>query len=170
MNIKTTIKNYSSKRKFTLVIFVITCIVILETTTPQITRAETCLSRVPLLEIPALIKKGYPAICKIDGSSIEVVKKIKMVITAYSSTPDQTDSTPFITASGKHVADGIIANNMLPFGSKVRIPELYGNKIFVVEDRMHPRKGKYHVDIWFPEYSQAKNFGAKITYIEVLEN
>ena len=102
--------------------------------------------------------------------SLKVAKTIKMVVTAYSSTPEQTDNTPFITASGKNVADGIVANNMLPFGSKVRIPELYGDKIFVVEDRMHQRKGKYHLDIWFPEYSQAKNFGAQITNIEVIES
>ena len=32
-----------------------------------------------------------------------------VVITGYSSTPDQTDSTPFITASGTYVEDGIVA-------------------------------------------------------------
>lgn len=100
----------------------------------------------------------------------EVKKTVKMVVTAYSSTPDQTDDTPNITASGEHVAEGIVANNMLPFGTKIRIPELYGDKIFVVEDRMHRRKGIYHVDIWFSEYQQAKNFGATITKIEVLES
>lgn len=120
---------------------------------PQTSRAKTFLSQ-------AEVNEFY----------FKVTKKVKMVVTAYSSTPEQTDSTPFITASGKNVANGIVANNMLPFGSKVRIPELYGDKVFVVEDRMHQRKGKYHLDIWFPEYSQAKNFGAKITYIEVLED
>jgi 3D (Asp-Asp-Asp) domain-containing protein len=93
-----------------------------------------------------------------------------MMVTAYSSTPDQTDDTPFITASGKHVADGIIANNMLPFGTKVRFPALYGDKIFVVQDRMHSRKGLYHADIWFADTQEAKEFGAKITNIEVLES
>ena len=129
--------------------------ILLEMIVPQTARAKTFsdLGQMPINEY-----------------SFEVVEKIKMVITAYSSTPEQTDSTPFITASGKNVADGIVANNMLPFGSKIRIPEVYGDKIFVVEDRMNQRKGKYHLDIWFPEYSQAKNFGAKITYIEVLEN
>ena len=98
------------------------------------------------------------------------VKKIKVVITAYSSTTWQTDDSPFITASGKLVAEGIVANNMLPFGTEIRIPELYGDKVFVVEDRMNWKKGYYHIDIWFPDYCLAKDFGAKITYIEVLEN
>ena len=100
----------------------------------------------------------------------ESVKKLKMVITAYSSSPQQTDSTPFITAAGTYVREGIVANNMLPFGTKVKIPEIYGNKVFVVEDRMHPRKGYYHLDVWFPSYQQAAYFGAKITYVEVLES
>ncbi len=100
---------------------------------------------------------------------LKSVQKIRVVITAYSSTESQTDSTPFITASGSWVEDGIVANNLLPFGTKIRIPEIYGDKVFTVEDRMHWRKGYYHVDIWFPEYWQAKTFGAKNAYIEVLE-
>ncbi len=100
----------------------------------------------------------------------QAIQRIKMVITAYSSTPWQTDDSPYITASGKTVEEGIIANNMLDFGTKVRIPELYGDKIFTVEDRMNWRKGYYHLDIWFPEYWQAKNFGAKRAYIEILES
>lgn len=105
-----------------------------------------------------------------NETSQKVVKKIKVIITAYSSTEDQTDDTPFITASGKEVADGIVANNLLPFGTKIRIPEIYGDKIFVVEDRMNKRKSDYHFDIWFPTYMQAKNFGAKTAEIEVLES
>lgn len=107
--------------------------------------------------------------CRLDKSTSEVVKTIKMVLTAYSSTPDQTDDTPFITASGKYVEDGIVANNMLPFGTKIRIPELYGDKIFTVEDRMHKRKGIYQADIWFSEYQEAKDFGAKIANIQILD-
>jgi len=97
-------------------------------------------------------------------------QKIKMVITAYSSTVEETDDTPFITASGSTVKDGIVANNLLPFGTKVRMPDIYGDKVFVVEDRMNSRKSNYHLDIWLPEHQQAKNFGAKITYVEILEN
>ncbi len=108
--------------------------------------------------------------CKAIKSSYEVVKSIKMLVTAYSSTPDQTDDTPFITASGKKVEDGIIANNLLPFGTKVMIPELYGDKIFTVEDRMHKRKGTKMADVWMPSREEAKEFGAKLVHIEVLES
>jgi len=109
-------------------------------------------------------------VAKSSNEANQATKKIKVVITAYSSTPDQTDDTPFTTASGKQVADGIVANNMLPFGTKIRIPDLYGDKIFVVEDRMHSRKSDYQFDIWFPERHLAVNFGVKTAEIEILEN
>ena len=95
---------------------------------------------------------------------------IKVLVTAYSSTPEQTDDTPFITASGKNVKDGIIANNMLPFGTRIRIPELYGYKVFTVEDRMNRNNSNYHIDIWMPDKPSAVNFGVKTVNIEVLES
>lgn len=97
-----------------------------------------------------------------------VAKTMRVFITAYSSTPEQTDDTPFITASGKHVRDGIVATNLLPLGTKIKIPEIYGNRIFVVEDRMNARNNQ-HVDIWFPTYWEAKYFGIKRASVVVLE-
>jgi len=105
-----------------------------------------------------------------EHQTAQTVRELNVVITAYSSTVSQTDSTPFTTAAGTTVRDGIVANNLLAFGTKIKIPELYGDKIFVVEDRMHSKKGYYHIDIWFPSYREAKNFGAKRTHIEVLES
>jgi len=103
-----------------------------------------------------------------ENPPLKVVRTINTIITAYSSTPGQTDDTPFTTASNKDVRDGIVANNYLPFGTKIRIPELYGDKVFVVEDRMSWKKSNYHFDIWFPNYEQALVFGAEQTYIEIL--
>lgn len=91
-----------------------------------------------------------------------------VIATAYSSTVDQTDSTPFITASGTHVRDGIIAANFLRFGTIIKIPELYGNKTFIVEDRMNRRYGYGRIDIWFSERWVAKEFGAQRIKIEVV--
>lgn len=99
----------------------------------------------------------------------KTVQRIKVVVTGYSSTPWQTDETPFVTAAGTCVRNGIVAANFLAFGTKIKLPEIYGDAIFVVEDRMHPRK-YYQVDIWFPDYWQAKDFGVKTTYVEILEN
>ena len=99
---------------------------------------------------------------------LKTVGTLPVIITAYSSTPCQTDDTPFITAAGTSVREGIVANNYLSFGTKIKIPEVYGDKIFVVEDRMSWKKGNYHIDIWFAEYSEALAFGAQRTYIEIL--
>jgi len=109
-------------------------------------------------------------VAKSANEAQKAVKTITVVITAYSSTPDQTDDSPFITASNKYVRDGIVANNMLPFGTKIKIPELYGDKIFVVEDRMNKRKGNYRFDIWMPTRESALNFGVKTAEIQVLED
>lgn len=92
----------------------------------------------------------------------------RIPITAYSSTPDQTYGDPFITASGTRVRDGVVAANFLPIGTKVRMPNLFGDKVFVVEDRMSSRYRK-HLDVWMPSRQQAKTFGVKMAYIEVVD-
>ena len=94
-------------------------------------------------------------------------KSKKVTLTAYSSTVDQTDDTPFIAASGKRVYDGMIAANFLPFGTKVMIPELFGDKVFTVHDRMNRRYAE-RVDIWFAERQDALNFGIRTAEIVIL--
>lgn len=86
--------------------------------------------------------------------------------TAYNSLPWQTDDTPFITASGTHVRHGVVAANFLPIGTRVKIPELYGDQIFIVEDRMNPRYHK-RMDIWMEDYDDAIAYGVKTLTIEV---
>lgn len=100
--------------------------------------------------------------------SIPQPKTYEVFITAYSSTPDETDSTPNITASNKPAREGIIAANFLPFGTKVKIPSVFGDKIFIVEDRMHKRK-KNFVDIWMPSKEDALKFGIIQTEILAFE-
>ena len=109
-------------------------------------------------------------VAKVTNEAKKDIRIIKAVMTAYSSTPDQTDDSPFITASNKYVRDGIVANNLLPFGTKVKIPALYGDKIFVVEDRMNKRMGNHRFDIWMPDRTSALIFGVKSVEIVVLES
>lgn len=97
------------------------------------------------------------------------VREVREVwITAYSSTPEETDDSPFVTASGSRVRDGILAANFLPFGAEVQIPETFGDKIFVVEDRMHHRKTN-NIDVWMASKSEALEFGRQYATIVVLE-
>lgn len=97
-----------------------------------------------------------------------ITRRFPVIITAYSSSRWETDDTPFITASGSFVREGIAANNLLPFGTKFKIPEIFGEEVFIVEDRLSSKKGNYHVDIWFPSREEALKFGTKRTYIEIL--
>jgi len=96
----------------------------------------------------------------------EPTKVKKALMTAYSSTVDQCDDSPFITANGTYVRDGIIAANSLPFGTKIKFPELYGDKVFTVEDRMHERFSD-RFDIWMETREEAVQFGAKYVTIEI---
>lgn len=94
------------------------------------------------------------------------------VITAYNSEVGQTDDSPCITANGfnvcKHGIEDTIAANFLKMGTKVKIPELYGDRIFVVRDRMNP-KHPNRVDIWMKDRPSAIKFGVKTAKIQVLE-
>lgn len=91
----------------------------------------------------------------------------KVVVTAYSSTPDQTDDSPFTMANGRRVHNGAIAVNFLPFGTKVRIPDMFGDKVFTVEDRMHKRFSQ-RVDIWMSNRQDALRFGLREATIEIV--
>ena len=94
----------------------------------------------------------------LTATEVATPRVLSLRVTAYTSVPDETDSTPFITASGELVRDGIVATNLLPFGTKVTIPALFGNKIFVVEDRMNERM-KNSLDIWMQTKGKALLFG-----------
>ncbi|MEX0869879.1 MAG: 3D domain-containing protein [Candidatus Spechtbacterales bacterium] len=102
-----------------------------------------------------------------EDAGKSVTQTFNVPITAYSSTPDQTWGNPFITASGTRVRDGIIAANFLPLGTKVRIPEYYGDKVFVVEDRMNSRYW-HRADIWMETRHEALQWGIRYTTIEVI--
>lgn len=109
---------------------------------------------------------------KING---EPSAKYHVSASAYSSRPAETDSTPCITATGFDVclnyalygSNNTVASNFLPLHSIVKIPELYGDKIFVVRDRMNSRYGSKNIDLWMPTYFEAAGFGRRQVMIEV---
>jgi len=120
------------------------------------------------LENDLITIKGI-ALVSANQSLIGVTRVYDTIVTAYSSSVNETDDTPFITASGERVRDGIVAANFLPFGTKIRIPEIFGNKIFVVKDRMASKHAE-KVDIWFETKALAKAFGKKKLIVEVLDD
>jgi 3D (Asp-Asp-Asp) domain-containing protein len=98
----------------------------------------------------------------------EARKTFYLTVTAYSSTVDQCDGDPFTTASGETVHDGIIAYNYLPFGTKVRFPEVFPGKVFEVQDRLRAGASTYLADIWMETREEAIQWGAKVLKIEIL--
>jgi 3D (Asp-Asp-Asp) domain-containing protein len=108
--------------------------------------------------------------------------------TAYNSLESQTNSQPFITATGARTSWGIIAvsrdllGSDLPYGSLVRLTDLGGFRygrgagayqalldanLFVVEDTMHPRKTG-QIDLWFADYASAVAWGVRRLEVEVV--
>lgn len=102
----------------------------------------------------------------------KVVRTSTHVMTAYNSEVGQTDDSPCITANGfnvcKHGIEDTVAANFLKLGTKVKIPDLYGDRIFVVRDRMN-KKHPNRVDIWMKDRPSAIKFGVKTVKIQVVE-
>lgn len=111
----------------------------------------------------------YAQLPTIEPANWEVQKTYYSQVTVYNSVPEQTQGDPFVTASGERVRDGIVAANCLPFGTKLRMPEMYGDKIFVVKDRLAADKTCFILDIWQEWSPDSKAFGAPITKIEIIE-
>lgn len=93
-------------------------------------------------------------------------------VTAYNSLPEQTDSTPCITANGfdlcKNDTQNIIAANFLPFGTKVRFPDYDPDTIYTVQDRMNARY-YYRADIWMKTRPEAIQFGIRNLKMEIYQ-
>ncbi|HTW96379.1 MAG TPA: hypothetical protein VMD74_01815 [Candidatus Methylomirabilis sp.] len=108
-----------------------------------------------------------------ENNGLDVQYSRNIVLTAYNSEIGQTDDNPCITANGfnvcKNAKEDTIAVNGMKFGTRVRFPDLYGEKVFVVRDRMNSRYDSSRADIWMISKADAKKFGVKLARMEVLE-
>lgn len=125
--------------------------------------------------VPTVISEPQDAVEVVDEPVVipdKVIRTSVHTMTAYNSEVGQTDNSPCITANGfnvcKHGQEDTIAANFLKFGTKVKIPDLYGNRIFVVRDRMN-KKHPNRVDIWMKDRTSALKFGVKTAKIQVIE-
>jgi len=93
---------------------------------------------------------------------------LTLTVTGYTSRPQETDDTPFITASNTRTRPGVIAMSRdllrkytpeapFKFGDVIHIS---GVGDFIVEDSMHGRWQK-RADIWFESLEQARAFGRR---------
>jgi len=104
---------------------------------------------------------------KADVSDEAAVRTIKVPVSAYTSAVNECDSTPFTTADGSRVRDGIVAANFLKIGTRFRIPQYFGNKVFEVHDRMNARFSN-RIDIWMTQKADARAWGVRNVTIEIL--
>lgn len=96
-----------------------------------------------------------------------VLEKFEASVSAYTSRPQETDDTPFITANGEHVYDGGVAcPSRYKFGTKI----LINDRVFKCNDRMNKRyrEGNYF-DIWFADYDLAIEHGRRQVEVSILK-
>ena len=98
---------------------------------------------------------------------IDVSKGTIREITMYNSLPEQTDSTPCISADGTNICEvdyNVCATNAFPFGTKLYIDKL-GECI--VKDRMNKRYSE-RID-WYAgmDKDRAINFGVQKLLVSV---
>lgn len=95
-----------------------------------------------------------------------VVEVLTAEVTAYTASPDETDDTPEITASGARVADGQVAcPGRYPFGTRFEI----AGRVYVCEDRMNLRyRDGNHFDVFVGSKAAAYEFGRKTLTVKVL--
>ena len=124
---------------------------------------------------PVVVERPVPTPVMVPSGLPDEALVLDLTMTAYSSTPDQTDDTPFVTASGQGVRDGVVAISRdlerlgLRFGSKVVVTTVGGpscgpaarelvGKVLEVQDRMHRRK-RLQIDVWQPSREEALAIG-----------
>jgi 3D (Asp-Asp-Asp) domain-containing protein len=117
-----------------------------------------------LVQATAELRQAMSLLEDCFGGPVDLsqIRTLPVTLTAYSSTEDQCDDTPHITASNKPVRNGIIAVSHdlekewgLTFGQRVLIP---GHGIYEVQDRMN-RRWERKVDIWHNDREAARLFG-----------
>jgi 3D (Asp-Asp-Asp) domain-containing protein len=101
---------------------------------------------------------------RIDSALSDQTIQKAGIFTAYTASVAETDSTPTITASNQEVKNGIIANNCLPFGTRISV----NGEIYEVQDRMHTRYGCDYFDIFMTNYSKAIDFGRQELEYELI--
>lgn len=116
-----------------------------------------------------LTKPSSPMVFENDRSILptaqaaEVVPEVKWEVaefSAYNPVFEQTDGSPYITASGERVSSaGIACPKRMKFGTRI---EVKGMGIYVCNDTMAQRyQDKANFDLFFWDKAEAKAFGRK---------
>lgn len=166
-------------QKFNLSAVGIIAILLLSTCSPATTQeplhftVEAPVLRVKDIEVVTEVVTATKVINEyVDTPTSADVRTV--TITAYNSLASQTDSTPFITATGQRTRYGIVAlsRDLLqeyPYGTRIVILGTQQSAsscgawdvlptVFEVQDTMHPRKTN-QVDVWFEHLKDSQQWG-----------
>jgi len=112
---------------------------------------------------------------KLNNSTLNGINKrvYEVACTAYNPVPEQTDSTPRITAIGTKVKENytiavsqdLLKKGIVKYGDTIYIYEL--QKIFSVEDCIHERYNN-RLDIFMESKTEAGKFGLKIVHFSII--
>lgn len=93
---------------------------------------------------------------------------VQAVVTAYTSSEDETDSSPFETASGAKTERGVVACPIkYKFGTKIEID----GRQYWCEDRMNRRYWhEERFDVWVVAKKEAYNWGRRELAIKILSD
>jgi 3D (Asp-Asp-Asp) domain-containing protein len=94
-------------------------------------------------------------------------REVRAEVSAYTSSVDETDSTPFTTASGAPTGHGTLAcPSKYAFGTKVEI----AGKVYTCQDRMAQRYRNREVfDMWTPTKKVAYQWGRRSLTVKIYE-
>ena len=95
----------------------------------------------------------------------EKVERVLALVTAYTSSVDETDDTPFETASGSRARQGVVAcPSKYPFGTVVEISGVE----YICEDRMGKRfRNDERFDVWHESKEAAFAWGVQTLQVVV---
>lgn len=134
-------------------------------------QAEESVDGVTIINLPRGVKV-YAKQPPVDNKEYKVLWQDYRTFTGYNSDPWQTDDTPCTAANGfdvcKHGIEDTVAANFLKFGTKIRIPQIYGDRVFTVRDRMN-RRYPNSVDIWMIYKKDAKELGRRQLLMQVVQ-
>jgi len=98
--------------------------------------------------------------------------KVLSYLTAYTPSVSETDAEPRIAAGNKPVYDGMIANNCLLPGTKVKfytleMAPMFNGREFTIDDRMNRRWGCGSMDFFMDlPKAEARKFGKQLVIVE----
>lgn len=106
-----------------------------------------------------------PSVVRYERPAQEYIIEVA-TITAYTSSPDETDDTPFENAAGTMPRPGSIAcPTRYPFGTVVSIE----GKLYRCDDRMAAKfRNESHFDIWMESKADAFEFGRQSLTVVIM--